>query len=260
MLNLNQKSKRFALAALAFSVSAAVQAGPVDTAIDVTKKIDRAAAETQSQVDTLSDATIEASAEYKAALEQVERLKAYNANLADQVKSQTAEMDVKKKELAEIDTTKVGVVPLLGQMIDALEAFIKEDVPFQMEERNKRIASLRDMMKRADVSVSEKFRRVMEAYQVESDYGTNVESYQDQITGADGQAQTVDFLKMGRTILVYQTLDGKFSAYWDKKAKQFVELNANEYRIAVREGMRIARKQSAPDVIKMPVQAAEIAQ
>lgn len=260
MLNLNQKSKRFALAALGLCVAAAVQAGPVDTAIDVTKKIDRAAAETQAQVDALSNATIDASAEYKAALEQVERLKAYNANLADQVKSQAAEMDIKKKELAEIDTTKVGVVPLLGQMIDALEAFIKDDVPFQMEERAKRIASLRDMMKRADVSVSEKFRRVMEAYQVESDYGTNVESYQDQITGADGQPQTVDFLKMGRTILVYQTLDGKFSAYWDKKAKQFVELNANEYRIAVREGMRIARKQSAPDVIKMPVQAAEIAQ
>lgn len=260
MLNFNQKTKRFALAAMAMCVSAALQAGPLDSAIDKTKKIDSAAAETQAQVNQLSDQTIDASGEYKQVLEQTERLKAYNANLADQVKSQSGEMDSKKQELAEIDNTKLGVVPLLGQMIDALEAFIKDDVPFQMEERNKRIAGLRDMMKRADVSVSEKFRRVLEAYQVESDFGTNVESYQSQITDAAGQVQTVDFLKLGRTVLAYQTLDGKVSAYWDKKAKQFVELDAAQYRIAMRDGIRIARKQAAPDVINLPVQAAEIAQ
>lgn len=260
MLNFNQKTKRFALAALGLCVSAALQAGPLDSAIDTTKKIDRAAAETQTQVNQLSDQTIEASAEYKSVLDQTERLKAYNANLADQVKSQAGEMESKKQELAEIDNTKLGVVPLLGQMIDALEAFIKEDVPFEMDERNKRIATLRDMMKRADVSVSEKFRRVLEAYQVESDYGTNVEAYQGKIASADGKEITVDFLKLGRTVLGYQTLDGKVTAAYDKRSKQFVELPAGEYRIPMREAIRIARKQVAPDVIKLPVQAAEIAQ
>lgn len=262
MLNLNQKSKRFAVAAsvVGLCVSAALQAGPLDSAMDLTKKIDRAAADTQKQINQINDQTIDMSVEYKQALEQTERLKAYNANLADQVKSQNGEMESKKQELAEIDNTKLGVVPLLGQMIDALEAFIKDDLPFEMDERNKRIAGLRDMMKRADISVSEKFRRVLEAYQVESDYGTNVEAYQGKITGADGQPQTVDFLKVGRAVLVYQTLDGKMSAYYDKKSKQFVELNPSEYRIAIRDGLRIARKQAAFGVIKLPVQAAEIAQ
>ena len=113
-------------------------------------------------------------------------------------------------------------------------------------------------MERSDVTASEKFRRVMEAYQIENDYGRTIEAYQggQSVAGADRE---VDYLRIGRVGLYYQTLDTQFSGAWDKNARDWVALG-NEYRGQIRDGLRIARKQTAPDLLMLPVNAPEAAQ
>jgi hypothetical protein len=46
---------------------------------------------------------------------------------------------------------------------------------------------------------------------------------------------------------------------WDQQAGQWVALDGNESRNQVRQGLRIARKQVAPDLLLLPVPAPEAA-
>ena len=137
------------------------------------------------------------------------------------------------------------------RLIDGLEQFVALDVPFLPEERANRVADLRAMMDRADVAASEKFRRVMEAYQVEMDYGRTMEAYSG-IHTINGQERDVEFLRLGRTALIYQTRDASMQGVWNKQTRQWEELDSS-YRTQITKGLRMAKKQLAPDLLMLPV-------
>ena len=138
-------------------------------------------------------------------------------------------------------------------MIQGLEEFIKLDVPFLMDERNRRLSQIKALMEKAKVSASEKFRRVIEAYQVENEYGRTIEAYRG-LQEVNGKKLTVDFLRVGRISLVYQTLDGKNFGHWDQGERSWKTL-PGRYRKSIQQGLRMARKQAAPDLITLPVPA-----
>ena len=100
------------------------------------------------------------------------------------------------RQLGEIETTSREVLPMMQKMLATLDQFVKLDVPFLLEERTNRVAQLKDMMTRADVSISEKYRRIVEAYQIEMEYGRTIEAYQGKVGD-----KTVDFLRAGRVAL-----------------------------------------------------------
>ena len=101
----------------------------------------------------------------------------YNKQLASQVEDQEKEMASIEKQLVEIETTNREVQPLMQQMVDTLQRFVALDVPFLIQERTNRVQSLQDLMPRADVAISEKYRRIIEAYQIELEYGRTLETY-----------------------------------------------------------------------------------
>jgi hypothetical protein len=136
-------------------------------------------------------------------------------------------------------------------MLDSLASFVDLDVPFLLAERQRRVATLRSMMDRADVTNAEKFRRLLEAYQIENDYGRTIESYKGELKSEES-TRTVQFLRVGRSVLVYQTLDSLNSGVWDPTQKAWKTL-PGEYRAAVSKGIRLARKQAPPDLIRLPV-------
>ena len=214
------------------------------------------ASTSQKRVDQLSDETSRLLEEYRLVVSQTDSLKAYNDQMARLVESQLAEMESIRAQIGEIQNTSREVMPLMARMVDSLEKIVALDVPFLKGERDKRVRDLKSMMDKADVSVSEKFRRIMEAYQVENEYGRTLEAYQDEIKTGDGPARTVDFLKIGRVALIYATLDGKEARAWDQNARQWVVLD-DSYRGAIKQGLKIARKQSAPDLLTLPIAVPE---
>jgi hypothetical protein len=111
------------------------------------------------------------------------------------------------------------------------------------------------MMVRADVTHAEKFRRILEAYQIENDYGNTIEAYKADLTMND-VSSSVDFLRLGRVALYYQRFDGSETGYWNKEQKQWQTLST-DYHNAIRNGLRIARKETAPDLLTLPIPAAE---
>jgi Protein of unknown function (DUF3450) len=157
-----------------------------------------------------------------------------------------------QKELGEINETQQSVLPLMQRMIDTLDKFVQLDVPFLLEERTKRVAGLKQMMDRADVSSSEKYRRILEAYQIETEYGRTIEAYDGKLGDGD-QAKSVEFLRVGRVALLYQTPDGKETGYWDADQKKWVV--DNDYASGTRQAIRVAKKEGAPDLLWIPVHA-----
>ena len=176
-------------------------------------------------------------------------LERFNKQLEDQVRSQEAEMASIQRQLVEIDTTNRQVQPLMQQMVDTLERFVQLDVPFLIEERTARIDNLKTVMSRADVTISEKYRKILEAYQIELDYGRTFDWYEGRLGTGPG-ARTVEFARLGRVSLMYRTLDGSETGYWDAQKKDWVA--DPSYNGAVEEAIRVA-KGGTPDLLTVPV-------
>ena len=205
--------------------------------------------DSQKRVDKLADDRQSMADEYRNTLRESDSLKLYIEQLRAQLKSQEDEKDSIRGEQRDIARTNVEILPLMQDMLKTLGQFVDLDTPFLLDERHERIKKLNDMMPRADVTVSEKFRRIVEAYQVEIDYGRTIESYTGNLNGKD-----VAFLRVGRVGLLYQTPDGKETGYWDRDKKDWVA--DNSYADGVKEGLKVARKQTSPDLLIVPVQAA----
>jgi septal ring factor EnvC (AmiA/AmiB activator) len=225
------------------------QAIKVDTATNNT------AIQSQKKIDKLSNQAQKALTEYRSATRQTETLKTYTNHLRELVKSQNEEKTSLQQQLEEIETTQQEIVPLILRMLDSLESFIQLDLPFLPTERLHRLSLLKEMIVRADVTNAEKFRRIMEAFQIENDYGKTIEAYRANLD-LNGNTSSVDFLRMGRVALYYQRLDSSETGVWNRETKVWETLPSS-YRNSIRKGLRIARKETAPDLIIIPVPAAE---
>ena len=213
---------------------------------------DEAAIASQERIDQIHDETQDMVMRYRQALADTESITKYNEQLAAQVASQANTIEEMRAQLVEIEHTHREVLPLMQRMVDTLDQFVKLDVPFVVEERTKRVQGLRDLMSRADVTNSEKYRRILEAYQIEMDYGRTLEAYEGVIAEGDA-SKTVQFVRLGRIALLYQTLDGRETGYWDQVARAWVI--DDSYAHDVKEALRVAKKQGAPDLLMVPVPA-----
>ncbi len=205
----------------------------------------------QSQIDEISDATDDYLAKYRTALKQIDSIGVYNRQLRNLIESQDGELASLQDQLDRVEEVGRSVTPLMLRMIDALEATVELDLPFLMEERTERVTELRKVMTRAAVSTSEKYRLIMEAYQTENEYGRTIEAYRSSLVH-EGREVKVNFLRFGRIALIYQSLDSREAGVWNQQTKSWDRLDAS-YRTAIRQGLRIARKQAAPDLIRLPL-------
>jgi hypothetical protein len=238
-----------ALVPAAFAAPAGAQ---LQEALTAQVETDRAAAQAQEELNGIRERTQDAAGRYAQAMADADSLERFNAQLQEQVQSQNTEIESIQRQLTDIETTQREVQPLMQQMVDTLARFVELDVPFLLDERTATVKKLQDLMGRADVTISEKYRQILEAYQIELEYGRTLSAYEGRLgTGAD--ARTVEFAQLGRVSLMYRTLDGSETGYWDAEKKTWVI--DNSYREAVEEALRVARRDGAPDLLTVPVPA-----
>jgi len=212
------------------------------------------AQESQQRIDKVVEQTRKMEDRYRAALKEIDGLKIYNQLLELQIENQArVKVDLEQSILVASQINR-NIVPVLVGMIDALDQFVQMDVPFLMEERTNRVNSLDELMQREDVTVAEKFRKVTEAYQIENDYGKTIETYKDTLE-VDGKTLELDFLRIGRVSFLYQSVDGAVSGVWNQKTRSWE--NADDNRNGIKAGLKIAKKQVAPDLVILPVDSAE---
>ena len=213
----------------------------------------------QERVNTLDDQTAQLESEYKAVLQQLDTLRVYNQQLRDLIAAQVAEIEITQRDIDRVTTIDREVVPLMLRMVDGIDQFVQLDVPFLIEERRNRVANLRNLMQRADASPAEKVRRVLQAYQIENEYGRTIEGIRGTVATTDGRQLTVDFLRVGRVALYYKTLDDAQIARWNQDNRTWEAIDS-DFVSPIKKALSIAREQAAPDLLLLPIDAPETAQ
>ena len=235
---------------------AAVQANHLDSVLKVGNAKNEAARKSQAKIDRLADETRDLLSDYKTVVKQIDGLKVYNARLQRQIDNQMKRIAEIDDSIAQVTIISRQMTPLVIRMIDGLEKFVELDVPFHLDERQQRIDFLRSNLDRSDVSVAEKFRQVLEAYKIENEYGRKIDAYKGSVE-IDGTERDVNFFRVGRIALLYQTTDTEISGAWDQASRSWVPLDRGEFRNAIMKGLRIARKEASIDLLTLPVAAPE---
>jgi len=243
------------LTALFALLPLAVGAQSVDSVIAAVVQKNQAGAQSQQRIDNIVDQTQDLLQEYKVLIKELDGLNVYNQLLNKQVDNQQIEMEQLDGAIDRVTVIERQIMPLMVRMTEGLAQFIELDVPFLPEERQKRLDNLRNLMELANVTVAEKFRKVMEAYTIEYGYGRDIETYRGTLN-LDGQELEVDFLRIGRVALIYQTLDNARTGRWNQESRQWEEVPGS-YTSSVREALRVAGKQKAPDLLMLPLSAPE---
>ena len=230
----------------------------LETAQSIQGKTNSASASSQKRVDNSAETTLALKADIEQLQEEVKNLEVYRQHLTSLVSSQKEEVVSLEQQIEEIKSTRQGIVPLMYQMIDGLKQITAHDVPIKMNQRTERIAKLDAMMIRADVSDAEKSRRILEAYQIELDYGTKLGVYQGQVT-IDGENRRVDILYLGRMSLIARSLNGQRYWAWDQNSVNWNQVESG-MKAEIDKAFSMAANQVAPSLITLPVslKAAEV--
>jgi hypothetical protein len=239
------------LAMLIVTTASTVSAQELDEPIEQRVQANAGGAESQKRVETIADTTDTLVAEFRLTNKKIESLNIFNRQLTAVITSQNEELASLQRQIDGVEEVGRAVTPLMLKMIDSLDRFVDLDIPFLAEQRKTRIDGLRVLMRRSDVADAERYRRILEAYQVENDFGRTIESYPGTVT-KDGIEIPVDYLRIGRIGLLYQSRDGSEVGAWNREEKVFEPLDSG-YSNDVAEGIRVAKKQSAPQLIRIPL-------
>lgn len=228
----------------------------VDRALREQQSAQQQSSQIQLRIDKLDDQTQALLEEYRQSVIRLEDLAAYNTQMERLIADQKDEIHKKETQLRDIAEIQQRIVPFLQRMVDILTQFVALDTPFLPVERQQRLQQLSQLIHRSDLSIPEKYRRIMEAYRIEAEYGHTLEAYQGTLD-AEGESRSVEFLRLGRVGLYYLTLKGDEGGYWQPSDRQWVPLDAS-LRESLDKAMRVAKKQTPPDLIILPIAAPEV--
>lgn len=237
-------------------IASEATANDLDRVIKMLASQNQASAEKQKAITKLSDEADDLESQYESVAKQADSLQLYVEQLETTVQGQREQLASLEDQIDRVTDVGRRVVPLMRQMVETLESFIEVDLPFLKDERRERVARLNRILDAPDVTDAEKYRQIMEAYQIEVEFGRTIEAYQGRLgtAGDEEGGEAVNFLRFGRVALVYASLDGRSFGAWDQRERTWVDLPSS-YGPGIMRGLRIARKQAAPDLVFLPIPA-----
>ena len=234
-------------AAAVLCMGPAGAADPVGQALDATAQANRAAQASQQRINALDDQTRQMLERYRAANWQSQQLTVYADQLEELARGQEAERDSLSRQLGEIERTERELLPLMLRMQQGLEQVVAADLPFLQQERRDRIDGIKRLMADPSASNADRFKRILEAYQIEAEYGRTLGAERSTV-----DERAVDVLRVGRTALFYLSVDGRDAGWWNAQTQHWEPLDGGAIA-SIRRGLRMARETLAPDLLRLPM-------
>lgn len=246
----------FILMSLCGQALASESSSKLDKAMNAQMKVADQSVQSQKKVTVSSVKAKDLYEEFKATQKQIENTKIYNEQMKKLISSQREEVTSMKQQISELKQTNKEILPLMEKMTSTLGQFVSLDSPFLRAEREARVSELKSILSRANISTSEKFRRILEAYQIENEYGRTIEAYRGKMA-ISGKDTTVDFLRLGRVGFYYQTLDREKTYAWSVAKGKWIEVGSGEAS-SILQGIKMAQKQVTPNLVQLPIEKSEV--
>lgn len=207
--------------------------------------------ETQQSQDQWEKEKAELVARYRAAQVNVNFLSERKAVEDKRLKALEESVAEMERRLEEADRLSLTIQDTLNTVLNRLEDWVNRDLPFLMEERQSRVAYLKKELVKPDVSDADKLRRLLEALQIEMNYGSTVEVTQQRI-GLEGEDLFVDLVRVGRVSVFWRTPDGKRCGEFDRGTRQWVEL-PGKYNRSIATAMDMASRMRPVELHALPL-------
>ncbi len=246
--------KRLAIlgsAAAALAVLSAPAQAQFTSALDTAEQTARDTAASQQRIDQLDDQTQRLLNDYRANLKQLEAARRYNASLTRNIEAQERKITQLQSDIDNVEGLARAMQPLMEDMVSRFGELVAADLPFEIEDRTTRATRLQGVLSNPDMSAAQRYRLIVEAYQIELEKGRTMNVSQCTIPVADGEL-TGECLQIGRVALIFKTEDDSTLRIWDVNAGDWTNLNRS-YLPDVNLALRMAKEQTAPNIFFAPV-------
>lgn len=243
-------TKHILLAGATVMAFAAPAHAQLDSALSAAKSSTAASAASQQRVETMDDDADSMIREYRAVLQQKDNIALFVDQQDIYLRSQTAEIESLNSQLGTVEQIKQGMSPMMLRMAAALEDSVNADLPFRVAERQARIERIKAVLSDPEVSPAEQYRQVLNGFKIEVTYGQGLDSYEGVHPTRPGNV--VNFLRFGRTALLYITKDESEIARYNLATKSWDPISSGE-ALALRKAIRVANGEAAPEVVFAPV-------
>lgn len=234
-------------AVMAFAMPAHAQ---LDSALSAAKSSTAASAASQQRVESMDDDADSMIREYRAVLQQKDNIALFVDQQDIYLSSQKAEIQSLNRQLGTVEQIKQGMSPMMLKMAAKLEDSINADLPFRLSERKARMERIKNVLADPNVPPAEQYRQVLNGFKIEVTYGQGLDSYEG--THPTRPGNVVNFLRFGRTALLYISKDESEIARYNLSAKSWDVLDGGE-ALALRKAIRVAKGEAAPEVVFAPV-------
>ncbi len=219
-------------------------AKPVDQAISIRQA-------TQKQEEKWRLEKEKLTARFELLGQRLRRLRARAGQLRERSEAAKTRIAAKQKQLDDIRQISAQIVPCLKELNRQLKQLVAGDLPFLLRERRERLRRLDALLQDPDVTASEKFRKVTEALQVEAEYGTTIEVYQQSID-IDGRNRLVNIFRLGRIGLFFQSLDRRTCGFFNVAENSWQKLPP-KYNHSLAAAIDMGARRRPVDIVTLPL-------
>lgn len=243
------------LTIIAAAIILPVQASSLEKSANIEQAIISNAKQSQTVVRSSSDASSDLQIEIDALKAEVNNLEVYQKHLNKLLESQHSELSGLDAQLHEITETRQSVIPLMYKMLAGLQDYIQQDMPIREQARSERMDKLKALMTESGVSDAEKYRRILEAYQIELDYVRKLGSDTGFIE-IDGIKREVEQLYLGHISFISRSLDHQTYWYWNQKQRHWLALEP-ALNTELAKAFSVANKMASPSILMLPLSLQE---
>lgn len=206
---------------------------------------------TQKQKEMWRDEKQKLASTYEQLQAEQKALKDRQGELQEANQTTSQRIREKEKQLADIEQIRSRIEPFLDQQVALLRQQITDGLPFLPDERSQRLDRLEQILDDPDVTISEKYRKVMEAILVEAEYGNTIEVYQ-QTIDVGGHTMLANIFRLGSISLFYQSLDQSECGFYNVADAKWQELPAT-YNRDIAAAIDIGAKRQPVELLSLPL-------